>query len=60
MPWQVFSCGFKSRLFFLALSCREVTESMSLGWGDEACSKLFSILQKFEPGIPFRMKGRLL
>ena len=44
----------------MALSCREVTESMSLGWGDEACSKLFSILQKFEPGIPFRMKGRLL
>lgn len=51
---------FKSRLFFLALSCRDVIKSMHLEWGEEACSKLFSILQKFEAGIPFRMKGRLL
>ena len=51
---------FKSRLFFLALSCRDVIKSMHLEWGEEACSKLFSILQKFEAGVPFRMKGRLL
>lgn len=29
------------QLFFLALSCRDVIKSMHLGWGEEACSKLF-------------------